>query len=383
MCGAIEGHSRANAGGRVTVDLAALRANYHLIAGLCAPARVAAVLKADAYGLGVGPVADTLTGAGCREVFVALFQEALDLRPRLPGHVAIYVLNGLAAGEEASCAAAGVMPVLNSLGQARRWRDTAESCGRPLPAALQLDTGMSRLGLPLDDLDALLADAAFRAAAPIALLVTHLACADEPAHPANTAQLETFRAAAARIAPAPPLSIANSAGVTLGAEFAGDVVRAGIGLFGIAAKSPLQGRLRDVATLEARVIQVRDAPAGAGVGYGLTYTTPGPRRLATLGIGYADGWPRHLGGGRATAWFGGHRLPVVGRVSMDSMTVDASAVPHHLLQEGDHVELIGSNASLEVVATAAGTIPYEILVGLGPRLQRVYRRAGPPAGDRP
>lgn len=358
-------------GGRITVDLDAVRANYRRIVTGVAPAEVAAVVKADAYGLGAARVGPALADAGCRDFFVAFLDEALQLKPRLPADARLHVLNGLAAGDEPLCAAAGIRPVLNSGPQVRRWRDTARASRGPLPAALQIDTGMSRLGMAPEELAGLLAEPDLADDIEVTLLMTHLACADTPAEAANRMQLDRFRAAVGGLRPAPRLSIANSAGSVLAPEFHGDLVRAGLALFGAAPASGLAGRLRPVLRLEARVIQVRSVETGARVGYGLTHTARRAGRLATLGVGYADGWPRRLGG-RAAAWFRGVRLPVVGRVSMDSMTVDVTALAPGALSEGDLVELIGPDASVEAVAGQAGTIPYELLAGLGRRLPRAY-----------
>ncbi len=359
-------------GGRITVDLAALRANYAVLARVSAPAIVGAVVKADAYGLGAAAVAPALAAAGCRQFFVAVLSEALALKPHLPGDALIYVLNGLAPGEAERCAVAGVRPVLNTARQARDWHEVAQRLGRPLDAALQVDTGMSRLGLPPEMAQALAADAAFRSAVPIALLMTHLACADVADHPANARQLARLRAVADALDAPPPLSIANSAGVFLGEDFHAAVVRAGIALYGAAPALPGAPAMRTVVRLEARVLQVREIPAGAGVGYGLDYVAQAPARIATLGVGYADGWLRRLGGGRGAAMFEGLRLPMAGRVSMDSCAIDISALAPGALDEGDYVELLGEAARLDDVARAADTIPYEILTRLGPRLARTY-----------
>lgn len=369
------------AGGRMTVDLAALRANYGRIAAQVAPARVAAVLKANAYGLGAAEAATALRAAGCRDFFVALLQEALFLKPLLGADASLYVLNGLAPGEEALCAREGIRPVLNSLGQALRWRDAARALGTPQAAAVQLDSGMSRFGLSPDEVEAIAAEPGFRAAVDVTLLMTHLACAETPEAAANRAQLDRFKALSARFGPAARLSIANSAGSFLAPEFHGDLVRSGLALFGVQPGPAATGALRPVVRLEARVGQVRTVPAGAGVGYGLTYTTTVETRLATLAMGYADGWPRRLGG-RAAAWFGDARLPIVGRISMDSMTVDLTGLAPGVLVEGDYVELIGPHADLDLVADQAETIPYEILTGLGARLARRYLDAETPAGER-
>ena len=357
------------AGGRLTIDLAALRANYQMIADRAGPARAAAVVKADAYGLGAEQVAGALAQAGCRDFFVAVITEALELAPKLPADARVYVLNGLPPGAEATCAAAGVVPVLNSLGQVERWRAEARRRGVRLPAVIQVDSGMSRLGLAASDIDQLapgLADDV-----EVVLVMSHLACGDTPIAAANQEQLARFEALADRIGPQIPRSLANSAGVFIAPEFRQDLVRPGLALYGAAPIEGAASSVRPVVRLEARVIQLRVIEAGAGVGYGLTYVAKARRRLATVSVGYADGWPRRLGG-RAAAYLGDVRLPIVGRVSMDSMTLDVSALPEGMLDEGDFVELLGPHQSLEAVAAAAETIAYEILTGLGRRFARTY-----------
>lgn len=359
--------------GRLRIDLGALCANFRRLAATAAPARCAAVVKADAYGLGAAPVVSALARASCRDFFVAHLEEALALRGMIGAEGVLYVLNGVARGAEAVCADAGIIPVLSSVEQCRAWQAFAQTRGGAAPAALQIDTGMSRLGLDLQSAAELAQDAGFLAAAPLRLLMTHLACADTPAHPANAAQLAAFAQARA-LFPQTPASIANSGGIFLGAAFQGDLVRPGVALYGAAPSSEAMP-LQRVVTLDAPVLQIRTIPAGAGVGYGLDYAASAPRRIATLGIGYADGWPRHLGG-RGAAWRGGVRLPMIGRVSMDSMSVDVSALAPDTLAEGDLVELIGPSQSLEDVAREAGAIAYEILTRLGARLHRTYAHIG-------
>lgn len=351
------------------VDLGALRANYRTLAGAAAPARCAAVVKADAYGLGASPAARALEAAGCRDFFVAHLEEAFAIRPALSPASTIYILNGVAAGAEAACAEAGFIPVLSAPEQCAAWAAFAQARGAPAPAALQIDTGMSRLGLDQADIEALARDRHFHGFAPLRLLMTHLACADAPTHPANEAQLAAFNRARA-LFPGTPGSISNSGGVFLGPAFHADLARAGIALYG-AAPSQLTPALARVATLDAPVLQIREIAAGVGVGYGLDFVAPSPRRIATIGVGYGDGWPRNLGG-RGAAWRDGVRLPIIGRVSMDSMGLDISALPADALAVGDRVELIGADQSLEDIAAAAGTISYEILTRLGPRLTRIY-----------
>lgn len=354
---------------RLTIDLDAIRANYRLIAARVAPAACAAVVKADAYGLGAAQVAPALREAGCRIFFVAQLVEAITLREALGPDSDILILNGLDPGCETPCAELGFVPVLNSTSQVERWRRHARERGVALPAALQVDSGMSRLGLDMDAATALSGDATFAREVSLRLVMTHLACADEPGNPANDAQRARFEHARA-LFPGVPASIANSGGAFLPATYHGDVARPGIALYG-APPSPLAIGLRMVATLSARIIQIRDIAAGTGVGYGLDYIAEERRRIATIGIGYADGWPRHLSG-HGAAWHQRRRLPIVGRVSMDSMTIDISSLPDHALAEGDFVELLGPSQSLDDVAADAGTISYEILTQLGRRHSRRY-----------
>lgn len=361
--------AEALAGGRLTIDLAALQANYAQIAARAAPARTAAVVKADAYGLGAERVVRTLAEAGCSDFFVAVITEALELAPQLPADARLYVLNGLAPGAEAACAAAGVVPVLNSLGQIARWRAEARRRGVRLAGVIQVDSGMSRLGLAASDIDQL--PPGLTDDVEVVLVMSHLACGDTPGAAANQEQLARFEALADRIGPGLPRSLANSAGVFIAPEFRQDLVRPGLALYGAAPIEGMASPVRPLVRLEARIIQLRTVEAGAGVGYGLTYVAGERRRLATASVGYADGWPRRLGG-RAAAYVGDVRLPIVGRVSMDSMTLDVSDLPDEALAEGDFVELIGPHQTLESLAAAAETIAYEILTGLGKRFSRTY-----------
>jgi alanine racemase len=360
------------AGGRLTIDLAALVSNYRLLAGRAGAAQAGAVVKADAYGLGAAVVTQVLESAGCRDFFVAHLVEALALKPAMASRSKVYVLNGLQPGAEAACAASGVIPVLNSLEQARRWRQVAASLGRPLSAALQVDSGMARLGLSPSEVAEIAADPPFFADVPLDLVMSHLACADEPGHPGNARQAAAFAALADLLPPA-RRSLANSAGVVLPAAFQGDVVRLGVSLYGVAPNADRPNPMAPVVRLDARVIQVREIGAGDGVGYGLTYSRDTPGRIATVAVGYADGWPRHLSGVGA-AWCRGVRLPIAGRVSMDSMTLDVTALAEHglALALGDEVELLGPHQTLEEEAIQAGTVPYEILTGHGRRYQRTW-----------
>ncbi len=352
---------------RLNIDLGALAANYRALERVAAPSEVAGVVKANAYGLGVGPVAACLAAAGCRSFFVSSLAEGLELRAREPG-ARVFVLEGT-AGEPGACRAARLVPVLNTVAEVREW---VTACGAA-PAALQLDTGIARAGLDAGDVAALAAEPALLAALGLVLVMTHLACADEPQHPLNRIQIERFAALRAALPPA-PTSIGNSAGTLLGPEFRGDVVRPGIALYGGRPLATGPNPMREVVRLEARVLQIREVAAGATVGYGASWIAPAPARIAAVGAGYADGYPRALGN-RGYACAAGRRVPVVGRVSMDLTTLDVAALPIEALAVGDYVNLLGGGVPLEDAAARAGTLSYEILARLSTRLARCYRPA--------
>ncbi|MEH3107923.1 MAG: alanine racemase [Sphingomonas fennica] len=360
--------AEAIAAARLTIDLAAVAANYRLIAARAAPAAVGGVVKADGYGLGAERIAAVLAREGCRDFFVATLDEAIALAPALAAEARLFVLNGLVRGAEGRAAAIGAIPVLNSVEQVADW--AAAAPGRA--AAIQIDSGMSRLGLSPGDALALAGDARRMAALNPLLLMSHLAAADVPGAAANAAQAARFAQVAAAF-PGVPRSLANSGGVLLGG-LAHDLVRPGIALYGGAPQAG-PNPMRGVVTLEARIVQLRDVGAGTGVGYGLDWVAARPSRIATVGVGYADGWPRALGNVGAVA-IGGRRVPIVGRVSMDSMTLDVTDVDGTALAGDFPVQLIGPDRPLDAVAAEAGTIAYEILTRAGPRYARRYRGDG-------
>ena len=343
--------------GRLTIDLDALAANYGAFVAAAAPAACAAVLKADAYGLGLEPVARRLWREGCRQFFVANAAEGAALRDLLP-RARIFVFDGVDADTAGTLLAADLVPVLNDQLQLGCWLEAAPH----QPAAVHVNTGMNRLGfeptLTPEDLAGL----------PVLLLLTHLACADDREDPFTQQQLALFASVQARF-PGVPISIGNSAASLLGPAHAGDLARPGIGLFGCNPFVNGDNPLMPVVTLEGRVLQLRSVPAGTPIGYGSTYRTSAPAELATVGVGYADGLLRALSN-RGAVVFDGCRLPMVGRISMDLTVVDATGTR---LQVGDWVEFFGAGLPLETVAAAADTVAYELLVRLGPRLQRVYR----------
>lgn len=362
--------SRDIACGILTIDLAALARNYQVLQARLAPAVAAAVVKADAYGLGADRIAPVLYDAGCRDFFVAHLGEALKLRPILREDARLFVLNGLLPEAEALCADAGIIPVLNGHEQAERWMGEARRRGRRLPALLQFDTGMSRLGLSAEEATALASHESFQDWVEVRLVMSHLACADEPDNAQNRDQLDAMRRLAA-LFPEAQQCFANSGGIFLGSDYHGALARPGIVLYGGAPMVERANALEPVVRLDLRVVQTRTVAAGARVGYGGTYVTTGTARLATLAAGYADGIPRHLSGTGAV-YFDGVRLPITGRVSMDSIIVDISALPPDTLRLGSLVEMIGPHQTLEDIAEAAGTISYEILTCLGQRYHRDY-----------
>lgn len=360
---------RERSGAILTVDLGALRANYRLLRERAAPAACAAVLKSDAYGLGAAALAPALYQEGCRHFFVAHLDEGIALRPHLASDAAIFVLHGAPPATEAEFTAHQLVPVLNSLQQIDGWRRHAKAQGRALPAIVQVDSGMSRMGLSPLELDAWLAEAEPFAGIELGYLMSHLACADQPAHPMNAQQLARFNAIRARL-PHCPASLANSSGIFLSPDYHFDLVRPGAALYGIAPNTGVNP-MRPVVRLRAKVIQTRAIGAGDHVGYGLAYTAGAARRIATVSLGYADGWPRAMSN-LGLAIVDGVRLPQIGTISMDTITLDASALPARRLEAGSLVDLICPEHPLDAVAGLADTIAYELLTNLGPRLHREY-----------
>jgi alanine racemase len=342
------------------VDLDALARNYRLLQSRAAPAECAAVVKANGYGLGVEPVARRLLREGCKRFFVATLAEGRELRA-IVHNAHIYIFEGAVEGGIDELAKLQLRPVLNTLAQVERWRGHG-------PAALHIDTGMNRLGLSASDIAAVAARRELLAG--VDLVITHLACADEPDHPLNREQLERFALARAQL-PALPTSIGNSAGTLIDAAHRGDVARPGIALYGGNPFSDRANPMQCVAMLTAPILQLRDIERPEPVGYGATYVASPPARIAVLGIGYADGYPRHLSNCGVAA-VRGQRVPVVGRVSMDLTLVDVSSLPRNDVRVGEPVELFGPTVGIDEVATAAGTISYEVLTGLGRRPVREY-----------
>lgn len=350
----------------LTIDLGAVTENFRRLSQAAPGSAIAAVVKADAYGLVAGEVARALWRAGCEKFFVAHADEGLSLRTVL-ADAEIYVLHGL-PGEEAAVIEAGLIPVLNHPGELQRHVDQARRRTRRLPAALHVDSGMWRLGFAEAELAAL--DTTMLGTLDLRLVMSHLACAEEPGHPLNELQRARFERQRAML-PRAPASLANSSAIFLGAAYHHQLCRAGVALYGV---NPTPGRanpMAPVVTLQAPVLQVFEVDAHGTVGYGATYPVRPGARLATVPVGYADGYLR-AAAGRATARIAGTPVPLAGRVSMDLITLDVSALPENAVRAGTMVELIGGPDGLDELAAAAGTIGYEVLTRLGTRFARRY-----------
>lgn len=359
--------------GVIEINLAQIRANWRTLAKRVAPAGCGAVVKADAYGLGAARVIPALYAAGCRNFFVATEAEAQSAIALAPG-ATIYVLDGIMPGCARELAALGVRPVMSSLDEARAWAALAASDARSPPAALHVDTGLHRLGMSAADFTALVGDEQLAGRLDIALLISHLACADDAHHAMNREQLVAFIRLRARL-PKARASLAASDGLMLGKEFHFDLVRPGYALYGGQAAAQ-RAPVLPVVRVSARILQVQDVPAGAHVGYSATYRAAFPRRIATVAAGYADGIFRHASAGDAETGgavaIRGKLAPIVGRVSMDLITVDVTDVGGPAPVRGDFVDLIGPELPLEAVGASAGSIGYEVLTRLGARFHRHY-----------
>jgi len=348
------------------IDLTAIAANWRALAERASPGAVAGVVKANAYGLGAAQVAPVLYAAGCRHFFVAHLAEGFALREALGSGPMIAVLDGFAPGDDGKAA---LVPVLNGLGDVLAHAAAGRNAGQARQAVLHLDTGMARLGLDAGEQARLTADHSLLAGLNLRYVMSHLACADEPDHPLNAEQAARFARACAGL-PRLPRSLANSSGLFLGADYASDLARPGCALYGINPTPGAPNPMRPVIRLEAPILQIRDIPANASVGYGASFVAARPSRIATIAVGYADGYLRSLSG-QGVAAYRDMILPMVGRVSMDLITLDVTDAPG--IAPGDVLQLIGGAApSPDDLAARAGTIGYEILTSLGDRYRRNY-----------
>ncbi len=341
-------------GAHAVVDLAAVAANWRIFQRLGGAAECAAVVKADAYGLGAAEVAKALAQAGARTFFTATLGEALAVRRTLGEGPSILALNGPAAGEWPHYCAATITPCLNSLEQAAIW--SQNSAGAPV---IHIDTGMNRLGLRADEVGRV---KALLGGVQPWLVMSHLACASDPAHSMNEAQRQRFIATAAAF-PGARLSLSASAGAQLGSNFAFDMIRPGIGLYGWDGMDQPTTPLAVCATVTAPVLQRRRILLGETAGYGATFAASRDMDAVIVACGYADGFFRSVSGAAGAAvGHDGRQLPILGRVSMDLLIVDASDAPD--LNAGDAVELVGTTVTAQQVAAAAGSLPYEVFTNL-------------------
>ncbi len=331
----------------------------------------AAVVKADAYGLGAAAIVPELYKANCRHFFATHASEGMAVRTALGDYEAqVYLLHGPAGATPEDIAHRKLVPVLNTPGDIEYWSGVAKKTGIKRSAVIHIDTGMNRLGLSAAETGWLKNNTDILKPLDVRYLMSHLACADTPEHPKNKEQLEKFRALTAQLGIPCRLSFANSAGIFLGADYHFDQVRPGCALYGINPQNTPSNPMQGVVTLKARILQIREAAAGETTGYGATYRMPTPVKLATISAGYADGYLRSITG-NGMVYVGGQKCPVVGRVSMDAIVADVTAVKP-LPPVGGWAEIIGQHQTVDDVAAQAGTIGYEILTSLGGRYTRVY-----------
>lgn len=362
-------NEECSVGAVLTVDLQAVVSNYCMLRRAAGSAACAAVVKADGYGLGALPVVRKLCAAGCRQFFVATANEALLIRPIVPKDGRIYVLSAPVAAIDV-LAAHRIVPVVNSIGDLETILDYTHRVCRVIPVALQIDTGLSRLGVSTAELPRVRALLS-RGGVALDLILSHLANAVDPQDHVNRIQLHAFRNAISQL-PRAHCSLAASSGIFLGPEFGFDLVRPGAALYGINPAPWMKvAPVRDVITLRTQVLQIRTVRAGTGVGYGPQHLNHRDSKVATVALGYADGLLRS-GRARGCLWHGRHRLPVLGAVSMDCMTVDVTDIQDDSLKAGSWLEVIGPHQSIDALASALGTIGYEVLVRLGHRFHRRY-----------
>ncbi|MBP1850773.1 alanine racemase [Rhizobium halophytocola] len=364
---------------RLTIDLGAIADNWRDLAKRSGSARTAGIVKADAYGLGIEDVGQTLYHAGARDFFVALPTEGATLRPYAP-EARIFVLAGIWAGQEQIFFDNDLVPVISSEEQLAFWMSVLSERGEH-PCALQVDTGFNRLGLRPEDALALAGDVSRPASFAPVLVMSHLACGDDQASPMSHRQLESFRTVSTAY-DGIDASLSASSGIFLGPDYHFDLTRPGIALYGGEALNGVANPMRPVVKAEARILMLRDAKAGETVSYGATQTLARDSRLAVVSAGYADGFLRSNSGAGVplrqavqqggTGFVSGTRVPIAGRVTMDMTIFDVTDLPRDAIRAGDYVELFGDNIALDDVARAAGTIGYEILTSLGLRYERAY-----------
>lgn len=356
----------------ISINLKEIQHNYSLTQrSLKSNCQIAAVVKANSYGLGMEKIAQALYVQGCRVFCVAFIEEGLKLRQVLPSEeVKIFVFCGVLSGTEGEFINARLTPVLVDQEQVDRWSKAARLKSHPLPAVLHVDTGMTRNGLSFQDVIKISQEPDLLKAFSLQMIISHLASSDEPENPQNEEQRDVFEQCL-KMLPKAAASLANSNGISLGEAYHYEYVRPGLGLYGYATPYPESDNLRGCMTLYARIVQVQDVQSGQTIGYNATYKCPSPKRLATLGIGYADGILRELSN-KGHVYIGGRVAPILGRISMDFMVVDATGIPEEFCHVNAWVTMYPTAQNLREMASFAGTTPYELLTSLGHRSYRIY-----------
>jgi alanine racemase len=375
---------RRIASSRLSVNLSAIQANYSALRKLAKSADTGAVVKADGYGLGAEMIAPALAKIGCKRFFVSTTAEGVALRPHLED-AEIFILSGC---DSEACAAvqgeAQLIPALQSPGAIRLWSAHWAKHGTQMPCAIMVDTGFNRLGLNISEVMTFARqNERDRLVNPV-LVMSHLACADEPAHQMNRKQLESFQDVAA-VFNGVDSSLANSAGILLGEEYHFNLTRPGIALYGGEAIGGIANPMNTVATFEAKILQIRKGRAGDSVSYGATAALSRDTDIAVIGAGYADGYHRALSGAGVPlrsavpqfghGFIGGHKVPMLGRITMDHAMFDITDLPPGTVKSGDWIELFGPNIPLDEAARSAGTIGYELLTSQRHRAFRRYLAA--------
>jgi alanine racemase len=357
-----------------TVDLNAIAANYRLLKARAPLANMAGVIKANGYGLGAKEVAAALKACGCKTFYVAIYDEALGLRAAFADE-RIAVLGGIPPGMEEDAWAKNITPVINDLASLLRMRECAKKNGRKIDIILHVDTGMNRLGLDASEWKTFCENPQLTQGLNLSLVMSHLACSDEWAHPMNRQQLERFKALTAAF-PQTKKSFANSCGILLGGDFHFDECRPGRALFGTDLMDEFATKLAPAVRLEAPILMVRLIDSDGSVGYSATQRVRKGARLATLSAGYADGLLRSLSHSDQRQpchfYLGEHKAPLAGRVSMDLIVIDVSQIPAEIAHPGAMVEIAGPHQTMDALAQAAGTIGYELLTHIAPRVKKVY-----------
>jgi alanine racemase len=363
--------------GILTIDLDAIIANWRKLEKTAVPAECSAVIKANAYGCGIEPVAKALAAAGCKTFFVATLDEAHAARAALPEAV-IYVLNGFFQNTGEAYAKINCRPVIGELNELAEWDLFCRRSGWSGGAAIHIDTGMNRLGFTIQEAQGLIprVNAGDHG---ITLVMSHLVSAEQLNSPVNARQLAAFREIASLFTGV-PAALANSSGIYLGSPFQFDLVRPGAALYGVNPTPEADNPMQPVVDLKARIIQTRNLERGDTVGYGGTWTARRPTKLAIVATGYADGYFRAASANDGTRGaeviVAGKRCPIAGRVSMDLIAVDITDLPPNAARRGHMVTLIGEGITVDELAHRFGTIGYEVLTSLGRRYARVYKGGG-------